>query len=77
MIKYPDGHAAHIGDSVRLNRGEHCGKVFAVIASKAEMRKWGLDEPGLMIESDYYGMVFLPEKSLTHDEAQLISRLAA
>jgi hypothetical protein len=77
MIRYPDGSEARAGDLVLLDRGERTGRVSTVIDSAPEMRAWGLDEPGLMIESEFYGLLFLPQSAFDHDEIKLISQPTA
>jgi hypothetical protein len=77
MIAYPDGTEAQLGDSVLLDHGAHDGMIHAVIENTAERENWNVQVPGLMVESPYYGMVFLPVHTLERDEIRFVSRRAA
>lgn len=77
MITYPDGTEARVGDSIALVHGTHTGTVKHVIESAEDMNSWNLDEPGLMIDTSYGGLVFHPKHSLTPDEIEFVSRAAA
>ena len=76
MIAYPDGTEARVGDTVSLAHGARTGTVTNVIQSVAEMDAWNLDEPGLMIDTTYGGLVFHPTHSLTDDEIIFVARAA-
>jgi hypothetical protein len=77
MIAYPDGTEARVGDAVALAHRAHTGTVQHVIESVAEVEWWNLEEPGLMIETSYGGLVFHPKHSLTFDEIEFVSRAIA
>ena len=77
MIAYPDGTEARVGDAVALAHQTHTGTVQQIIESAAEMECWNLDEPGLMIDTSYGGLVFHPKHSLTIDEIEFVSRAVA
>jgi hypothetical protein len=74
MIAYPDGTEARVGDAVALAHRSHTGTVQHVIESAAELKSWNFDEPGLMIDTAYGGLVFHPVHSLTSDEIEFVSR---
>lgn len=76
MIAYPDGTEARVGDAVGLAHGAHTGTVTDLIESPADLSRWGLDEPGLMIDTSYGGLVFHPKDTLTCDEVVFVSRAA-
>jgi len=77
MIAYPDGAEARVGDAVALAHRAHTGTVHQVIESAAEIEFWNLEEPGLMIDTSYAGLVFHPKHSLTIDEIEFVSRAVA
>lgn len=54
--------------------GFHTGTVQHVIESDSDYVAWGLDEPGLMIDTSYGGLVFYAKQSLTDDQIALVSR---
>lgn len=73
MIAYPDGTEARVGDTVRVAHGAHTGVVRHVLESAADLDAWGLEEPGVMIDTSYGGLVFYAQHSLTDDEILLVS----
>ena len=77
MIVYPDGTKPLAGDKVTLAHGAHTGIVQNIINSKSELDQWGLDKPGLMIDTSFGGLVFYPADSLTEDEIEFSSRQVA
>ncbi|MHA3774516.1 hypothetical protein ACXR0O_23575 [Verrucomicrobiota bacterium sgz303538] len=74
MINYPDGKEIQIGDAVLLHHRTYTGVIRHIIESPAEMEAWGLDEPGLMIDTSYGGFVFYPKWSLTDQEVVFASK---
>jgi hypothetical protein len=72
-MNYLSGITIEIGDSVLLEYGKTPGFVCAVIESPEQIDEWALDEPGIMIEAELYGLVFWPE-SETRDPAIFIMR---
>jgi hypothetical protein len=77
MIEYPDGTEACVGDAVALAHRANTGTVQHIIESAEDMDEWNLEEPGLMIDTSYGGLVFHPKHSLTIDEIEFVSRAAA
>ena len=77
MITYPDGSKIHVGDTVLLHHRTYTGIVRHVIQSPADVETWGLEQPGLMIETSYGGLVFHPNESITADEIVFVSRRPA
>ncbi|MDB6015829.1 MAG: hypothetical protein JWR19_318 [Pedosphaera sp.] len=61
-------------DAVVLHHGAESGTVLHVIESETELDAWNLEEPGLMIDTSFGGLVFYPTKSLIDDEIALKSR---
>jgi len=76
MIVYPDGSEACVGDAVALAHGTHTGTVQHIVESAADFDAWNLDEPGLMIDTSYAGLVFHPARALTPEEIKFVSRAA-
>jgi hypothetical protein len=76
-MNYPDGTQVHVGDSVLLNHGNNPGVVFDVIDTPHRISEWGVEVPGLMIESPVYGLVFWHAESLIEDEIAFVSRQLA
>lgn len=72
-MNYSSGETVEIGDSVTLEYGKTPGVVCAVIESPQQINEWALDEPGIMIEAEPFGMVFWPE-SETYDPVIFIAR---
>jgi hypothetical protein len=72
-MNYSSGETVEIGDSVTLEYGRTPGVVCAVIESPQQINEWALDEPGIMIEAEPFGLVFWPE-SETYDPVVFIAR---
>ena len=72
-MNYFSGETVELGDSVTLEYGKTPGVVCAVIESPQQINEWALDEPGIMIEAEPFGMVFWPE-SETYDPVIFIAR---
>ena len=77
MIVPPDGSEARVGDAVALAHRAHTGTVRHIIESAADLAAWNLDEPGLMIDTSYGGLVFHSKRSLTDEEIEFLSRAVA
>lgn len=77
MICYVDGTPAEVGDTVLIDNGERTGRVSVVIDDEALKLEWGVEVAGLMIESDYYGLLFAPTEEIREMECKLISRSAS
>jgi len=72
-MNYSSGETVEIGDSVTLEHGKTPGVVCAVIESPQQINEWALDEPGIMIEAEPFGLVFWPA-SETYDPVVFIAR---
>ena len=72
-MNYSSGETVEIGDSVTLEHGKTSGVVYAVIESPQQINEWALDEPGMMVEAEPFGLVFWPA-SETYDPVVFIAR---
>jgi len=63
-----------IGDSVLIEHGRTPGTIFDVVFSAEEMRQWNLDEPGVMIKSAPFGLLFFPVSLFDDDPVIFVSR---
>jgi len=72
-MNYSTGEVVEIGDSVALEHGKTPGVVQVVIETPQQIEEWGLDEPGIMVESEPFGWVFWPT-SETYDPVIFIAR---
>jgi hypothetical protein len=59
-LRYPTGEIAETGDAVLIEHGRTPGQVDVVIVSIEQQQEWGLEEPGLMIKAQPFGLVFWP-----------------
>jgi hypothetical protein len=71
VIRYSDGTEAQVGDTVIIDETQR-GIVRDVVDTQEKMKKWGLDEFGLMFDG-----VFYPERFLREFPVDLVSRAAA
>ncbi len=72
-MNYSSGETVEIGDSVTLKYGKTPGVVYAVIESSQQINDWALDEPGIMIEAEPFGLVFWPTSEI-YDPVVFIAR---
>ena len=68
VIRYWDGTEAMVGDTVIIDESQG-GVVRDVVDTQEKMRRWGLDEYGLMFDN-----VFYPERFLREYPVDLVSR---
>ena len=62
-LRYVSGETVLLGDQVRIEGGSTPGLVQEVIETEQHMKAWNVTEPGLMIKSAPFGLVFWPETS--------------
>ena len=74
MITNHDGKEMRVGDSVLIENGRTPGTVSELIESAAEQKQWNVDEPGVMIKSPPFGLVFLPVSALADDPITFVAR---
>jgi hypothetical protein len=74
VICYPDGSEMKAGDSVLIENGQTPGTISDVIPASADLRQWNVDEPGVMIKSAPFGLLFLPVSSFKDDPVIFVSR---
>lgn len=63
-MKYLSGEEVVTGDLVFIENGKTKGAIHSVIETREQMEEWGLDEPGVMIESEPFGLVFWPQSEV-------------
>lgn len=63
-MNYSSGETVEIGDSVTLEHGKTPGVVYAVIESLQQINEWAVDESGIMIEAEPFGLVFWPASEI-------------
>jgi hypothetical protein len=74
MITYADGTEIKVGDSVLIEHGRTPGVVTEVLEGTAEFAQWNVEEPGVMIKSPPFGMVFWPLSKFAQDPIVLVAR---
>ena len=77
MIKYADGSDIKVGDSVLHESGRTQGVVEFIVTTAAEMKALNVEVPGVMLLSEPFGRVYLPERQLFADPLRLVSRAQA
>ena len=63
-----------VGDSVLIERGRTPGTIIEVIEDAVVLKQWNMAEPGIMIKSPRFGLVFLPVSSFADDPVVFVSR---
>jgi hypothetical protein len=71
-MKYTGGEIVEKGDRALIERGCTPGRVRDVIETDVTTAECNVDEPGLMIESAPFGLVFWPTSS--SDAAVFVGR---
>jgi hypothetical protein len=74
MICYQDGMEMRVGDSVLIDHGRPPGVITNLIESAAEQSEWNVQEPGVMIKSPPFGVVFIPTSTFEVDPVLLAPR---
>lgn len=72
-MKYESGEVVEVGDHVLIENGKTIGTVNAIVETAAQMDEWGVDERGISIESEPFGLVYWPS-SETVDPVILVGR---
>ena len=63
---YPNGAEVRVGDEVSFERGKASGTIVNVI--ETDFADWSVDEPGVMIKSAPFGLVFIPKSLFVSSE---------
>ena len=71
---YSDGSEIQIGDSVLLENGRTPGIVDYIVLTSEEMKSTNVEEPGIMLKSPPFGLVYLTQSWLADDPLLLVSR---
>lgn len=74
MISYQDGMEMKVGDSVLIEQGSTPGVITDLIESAAEQSELNVQEPGVMIKSLPFGLVFIPTSTFKEDPVLLVQR---
>ena len=72
-MKYSDENIVHKSDLVLIEKGKTSGKILDIIDNEKKMNEWKVEEHGLMIKSEPFGLVFWP-KSEKEDPVIFVSR---
>lgn len=75
VMRYVSGEHVELGDCVMLERGRTKGVVEAIIETPEQMAEWTVDEPGLLLASEPFDLLFWPE-SEPYDPVIFVSRQA-
>ena len=71
-MNYATGEKVEIGDQVVIENGKTTGIIHAVVETDSDMKEWKVDEPGVLIESKPFGLVFWPISDI--DEPVILQR---
>jgi hypothetical protein len=63
-MTYSDGSVANIGDTVLIENGRVLATIKHFIQSRDQLTEWGVEEPGVMFESEPFALLFIPERLL-------------
>ena len=65
------GNEMGIGDKVIFENGKTAGVITHVLEEPLDLETWGLEEMGIMVESETFGMAFLPVSCFIDQEVQV------
>jgi len=74
MITYQDGTEIKVGDSVLIEHRQTPGIVTEIIESASSQKEWNVEEPGVMLKSPAFVLVFWPISSFALDPPVLVAR---
>jgi hypothetical protein len=74
MISYQDGEEMKLGDSVLIEQGRTPGTISELIDSDSDFKQWNVTEPGVMIKSAPFGLLFVPVSTFTDDPVVFVAR---
>jgi hypothetical protein len=67
MISYNDGREMRVGDRVRIEHGRTPAIVTDLIKLAEHRAQWNVTEPGVMLTSPPFGLVFIPLSTFADD----------
>ncbi len=74
VIAYQDGTEMRVGDAVLIEHGRTPGTISDLIQANADLKQWNVTEPGVMIKSAPFGLVFLPVSTFAGDPIVFVAR---
>ena len=63
-----------VGDSVLIEDGKTPGIIVEIIESDSEQKNYGMEEPGVVMESPPFGLVFWPVSVFANDPIIFLRR---
>jgi hypothetical protein len=77
MLTYASGAPVEVGDAVLIERGRTPGTIVAVVETPAQFADFNVTEPGVMVKSAPFGLVYLPVETLAEDPLEFVARGAS
>ena len=74
MIPYQDGTEMRVYDAVRIEDGRTPGTIRELIQANADFKQWNVTEPGVMIKSAPFGLIFIPVSIFTDEPIIFVAR---
>lgn len=59
-MQYPCGNPVKVGDAVLIESGRTPGMIEAIIKTADDMSEWQVEEPGVLVKAEPFGLVFWP-----------------
>ncbi|RYE58206.1 MAG: hypothetical protein EOP48_04080 [Sphingobacteriales bacterium] len=63
-MNYLTGEKIEVGDEVLIEHEKTIGIVFSVIETSQDMQNWGVDEQGVIIKAEPFGLVMWSHKNI-------------
>ena len=74
MISYQDGTEMRVGDAVLIEDGRTPGTIRELLQANADFKQWNVTEPGVMIKSAPFGLIFIPVSIFTDEPIIFVAR---
>jgi hypothetical protein len=74
MLTYASGAPVEVGDAVLIEHGRTPGTIVEIVESAAQFADFNVTEPGVMVKSGPFGLVYLPVKWLAEDPLEFVAR---
>jgi hypothetical protein len=74
MLTYASGAPVQVGDAVLIEHGRTPGTIVEVVETPAQFADLNVSEPGVMVKSAPFGLVYLPVEWLAEDSLEFVAR---
>ena len=73
-LTYASGAPVEVGDAVLIEHGRTPGTIVQVVEAAAQFSDFNVTEPGVMVKSEPFGLVYLPVQTWVDDPLEFVAR---